>query len=206
MATVTPSWAYVWGRYLVGLLMSLGLATLLLAAILGVGAALHLTVAGYPTPELGAALALWSGMVLPATVVVSSLGFAVATLFPRLSTVVKVVLLVSWVVGAVVLPSVIFHDAADGPYPLPTAYSAWDPTSAVTARVLLNQQYKLDFGPQTALPATPEQFQQLLNSLANRMPDLSAWFAPHLLEAALSILLVGVVAFAFQRFRNTSGA
>jgi ABC-type transport system involved in multi-copper enzyme maturation permease subunit len=39
MTTAVPSWAYVWGRYLTGLLMSLGLAVLLLAAILAYGSA-----------------------------------------------------------------------------------------------------------------------------------------------------------------------
>jgi hypothetical protein len=144
-------------------------------------------------------------MVVPATILVSSVGFTIATLFPRLSTVIKVVLLVAWVVGVVVIPSLIFHNGTDGPYRLPTGYGAWDPTSAVTARVLLTQQYLLDFGPHTALPASPAQFQQLLDSFANKMPDFSTWLAPHLLEAALSILLVTVAAFGFQRFRNTSG-
>src|SRR5256884_3560350 len=37
MTTALPTWAYVWGRYLAGLVMSLGLALLLLASILGMG-------------------------------------------------------------------------------------------------------------------------------------------------------------------------
>src|SRR5260221_7399011 len=37
MATALPTWAYVWGRYLAGLVMSLGLALLLLTSILGMG-------------------------------------------------------------------------------------------------------------------------------------------------------------------------
>src|SRR5258708_3689039 len=41
MTTALPTWAYVWGRYLIGLLMSLRLPLLLLAAILGMGALLH---------------------------------------------------------------------------------------------------------------------------------------------------------------------
>ena len=94
MTTALPSWAYVWGRYLVGLLMSLGLATLLLVGILGTGIVLHLTVAGYPAPVIGITLLLWVGMVVPATMLVSSLSFAVVTLFPRLCILVKIVILV----------------------------------------------------------------------------------------------------------------
>jgi hypothetical protein len=85
---------------------------------------------------------------------------------------------------------------------LPTEYSPWDPTSAVTAHTLLLQHNVLDFGPQNPLPATPALFQQLLNSRANLTPDVSAWLAPHLIEAALSLVLVAVAALGFQRFRN----
>ena len=90
LTTALPTWAYVWGRYLVGLVMSLGLAVLLLVAILGMGGLLHLTVTDYPAPQIGTVLLLWVGMVLPATILVSSLGFALGTLLPRLSTLIKV--------------------------------------------------------------------------------------------------------------------
>lgn len=62
MTTALPIWAYVWGRYLAGLVMSLALALLLLASILGMGGFLHLTVADYPLPQIGAVLLLWVGM------------------------------------------------------------------------------------------------------------------------------------------------
>src|SRR5258708_36346767 len=53
MTTSLPNWAYVWGRYLAALVMSLGLAILLLAAILGLGWVRHLTDTSYPAPEIG---------------------------------------------------------------------------------------------------------------------------------------------------------
>jgi hypothetical protein len=34
------------------------------------------------------------------------------------------------------------------------------------------------------------------------MPDLAGWFAPHLLLAGASLVLVLVVAFAFKRSRD----
>ena len=203
MSTVVPGWAYVWGRYLIGLLMSLGLAVLLLAAILGVGTVQHLTVAGYPAPQPGAVLVLWSGMVLPATVLVSSLGFAIVTLFPRLSTLVKIVILVAWVVATLVMPGLIFQPSV--PTGLQTGYSAWDPTSMLTALTML-QRYQPNIDPQSAAAMGTAQFQSLLNTIANRAPDVSTWLAPHLIEAGLSLLLVAMAAFGFQRFRNTFGA
>jgi ABC-type transport system involved in multi-copper enzyme maturation permease subunit len=199
MSTALPSWAYVWGRYLTGLLMSLGLAVLLLVSILGVGTVLHVTVANYPAPELGTVLVLWVGMVVPATVLVCSLGFAIVTLFPRLSATAKVVILVAWVVGVLVLPGLIYPPS--GPGTLPTGYSAWDPTSAITANTLA-QHYQLNFSPQNPVPAASAQLQQVVNTIANKAPDVSTWLAPHLIEAALSLVLVAVAALGFQRFRN----
>lgn len=55
MTAPLPGWGYVWGRYLIGLLMSLGLAVMLLAAILGMGEVLHLT---NPVIEAGLSLGL----------------------------------------------------------------------------------------------------------------------------------------------------
>jgi ABC-type transport system involved in multi-copper enzyme maturation permease subunit len=201
MSTALPSWAYVWGRYLSGLLISLGLAVSLLVAILGIGTALHLTTPGYPPPELSTVLVLWGGMVVPATVLVSSVGFALVTLFPRLSALVKISILVAWVVGAVVLPSLFYRPL--GPNALPIGYSAWDPTSAIAASTL-QEHYQLKFSPQNPLPATTTQLQQVVNTIANKMPDLSTWLAPHLIEATLSLVLVAVAALGFQRFRNAA--
>jgi hypothetical protein len=66
MTTALPTWAYVWGRYLTCLLLSLGLAVLSLAAFLGMGWLLHLTVTDYTTPE--ALLARTAGSVWSVTV------------------------------------------------------------------------------------------------------------------------------------------
>jgi ABC-type transport system involved in multi-copper enzyme maturation permease subunit len=192
MTTALPSWAYVWGRYLAGLLMSLGLALLLLASILGMGWLLHLTVTDYPAPEIGTVLLLWVGMAVSATILVSSLGFALSTLLPRLSTLVKVVIMVAWIVGGLVIPL-----GLGGTTP-PTWYINWDPTSGITALGLL-PAYSINPGPSITSEA---QFQQFILTVENKMPDLAGWFAPHLLLAGLSLVLVLVVAFAFKRSRD----
>ncbi len=192
MTTALPSWAYVWGRYLAGLVMSLGLALLLLASILGMGWLLHLTVTDYPAPEIGTVLLLWVGMVVSATILVSSFGFALSTLLPRLSTLVKVVIMVAWIVGGLVIPL-----GLGGTTP-PTWYVNWDPTSGITALGLL-PSYSLALGPTITSEA---QLQQLILTVENKMPDLAGWFAPHLLLAGFSLVLVLIAALAFKRSRD----
>jgi len=192
MTTALPSWAYVWGRYLAGLVMSLGLALLLLASILGMGWLLHLTVTDYPAPEIGTVLLLWVGMVVSATILVSSFGFALSTLLPRLPTLVKVVIMVAWIVGGLVIPL-----GLGGTTP-PTWYVNWDPTSGITALGLL-PSYSLALGPTITSEA---QLQQLILTVENKMPDLAGWFAPHLLLAGFSLVLVLIAALAFKRSRD----
>jgi ABC-type transport system involved in multi-copper enzyme maturation permease subunit len=197
MTTALPTWAYVLGRYLAGLIIGLGMALLLLASILGMGGLLHLTDSTYPLPQPDAVLLLWVGMVLPATILVSSVGFALSTVFPRLSMLVKVVILVAWIIGALVIPTGLGNNT-----PPPTWYVNWDPTSAVTALGLL-PAYSIPLGPSIT---SETQLQQLLLSIENKMPDLGTWFVSHLLLAGLSLLLVVLAAFSFQRFRNAFGA
>ncbi len=193
MTTALPSWAYVWGRYLAGLLMSLALALLLLASILGMGWLLHLTVTDYPAPEIGTVLLLWVGMVVSATLLVSSFGFAFSTLLPRLSTLVKVVIMVAWIVGGLVIPL-----GLGGTTP-PAWYVNWDPTSGITALALL-PSYAITPGPTITSEA---QFQQFILTVENKMPDLAGWFAPHLLLGGAGLLLVLIAALAFRRSRET---
>ncbi len=201
MATALPTWAYVWGRYLIGLLVSLGLALLLLAAILGMGLLLHLTVPAYPLPPIGAVLLLWVGMVVPATVLVSSLSFALGTLLPRQANVVKIVILIAWIMGAVVIPP---SGSGDAPN-LPTWYVNWDPTSAATGHQMV-VNYQTAFQNQVQAATNAAQEQQILLAVENKAPDLAGWFTPHLLLGGLSLLLVALAAFGFRRFRNTFGS
>lgn len=196
MTTALPTWAYVWGRYLAGLVMSLGLALLLLVSLLGMGWFLHLTVADYPAPEIGAVLLLWTGIVLSATVLVSSFGFALSTLLPRLSMLVKVVIMVAWLVGALVVPLSMGGDTTLLP---PSWYVNWDPTSGITALGLL-PSYAIIPNPSIT---SETQFQQFILSVENKMPDIAGWFAPHLLLAGLSLVLVLLAALTFKRSRET---
>ena len=195
MTTALPTQAYVWGRYLMGLLVSLGLALLLLVAILGTGLLLHLTITDYPAPAIGNVLLLWVGMVVPATILLSSVSFALGTLLPRQSTLVKIVILVAWFIAALILPSEL-RDNTTAP---PAWYSAWDPTSAVTARGIISQ-YLVDL--KSVPPTSEAQVQQAMLTIENRLTDIGTWLVPHLVLAGLSLVLVVLAAFTFQRFRN----
>jgi ABC-type transport system involved in multi-copper enzyme maturation permease subunit len=194
MTTALPTWAYVWGRYLASLIIGLGLALLLFASILGMGGLLHLTDSTYPLPQPDAVLLLWVGMVLSATILVSSVGFAISTLLPRLSTLVKVMIPVVWIVGALVIPLGLGNTTTP-----PAWYVNWDPTSGITAPGLL-PAYSIHLGPAVTNEA---QLQQLILTVENKMPDLTGWFVPHLLLAGCSLALVLVAAFTFQRSRDT---
>ncbi len=201
MTTPLPKWAYIWGRYLMGLLVSLGLTLLLLAAILGIGVAQHAIMPDYPMPQVGAVLLLWGGMVVPATVLVSSLSFALGTLFSRRSTQVKVGILVAWIFGTVLLPDLVSRPHTS----LPAWYVDWDPTGRATA-MGMSAPYDTAFNALSKTATNPAQLQHLLDALANKMPDISFWLMPHLIETGCSFLLVVLAALAFRRFRTAFGA
>jgi hypothetical protein len=193
MTTALPTWAYVLGRYLASLIIGLGLALLLFASILGMGGLLHLTDSTYPLPQPDAVLLLWVGMVLSATILVSSVGFAMSTLWPRLSMLIKAVIMVGWLIGALVIP-LSFRDATS----LPGWYVDWDPTSGITALGLL-PAYHIGLNSSITNEA---QLLQFILSVENKMPDLAGWFVPHLGLSGFSLVLVLIAAFAFKRSRD----
>lgn len=155
---------------------------------------LHLTTTDYPAPEMGNLLLLWVGMVVSATILVSSIGFALSTLLPRLSTWVKVVIMVAWLVIAVVIPLNLQDGAVPSGWP-----GNWDPTSAITALGLLPAYA---FHPGQSI-TTEAQLQQLILSFENRMTPLAGWFVPHLGLSGVSLVFVLVAALAFKRSRGT---
>jgi ABC-type transport system involved in multi-copper enzyme maturation permease subunit len=200
MATALPTWAYVWGRYLIGLLISLALAGLALAAILVMGVFLHLTITDYPLPQLGPLLVIWVGLIASATALVSSLSFALGTVLPRLATLVKIAISVAWFVGSEI-PSIVFGDASHAAtFSLPAWYVQWDPTSEGIALGLFSK-YFTAFSNMKA--TSTAQTQHNLLTVENGLIDLGSWFASHLLLAGVSLVLVLVATLAFKRSRTT---
>ena len=202
MATALPTWAYVWGRYLAGLVMSLGLAGLVLTSILGMGWLLHLTITDYPLPEISNLMVIWIGMIAPATIVVSSLSFALGTVLPRLTTLVKIVILMGWFVGSEIISIVLGNASHAANFSLPAWYINWDPTSEGIALGLFNK-YMTDFSNLADKATSTAQTQHGLLTVENTLIDLGGWFAPHLLLAGVSLMLLLIVALAFKRSRNT---
>ncbi|HEU5199970.1 MAG TPA: ABC transporter permease, partial [Ktedonobacterales bacterium] len=196
MTTSVPSRTYVWGRYLTSLLISLGLAVLMLAGILIMDLLRHLAISTDPLPPIGKVLILWVGMIVPATILLSSASFALGTLLPRQSMLVKIVILLAWFIGVVFLPPFLARSGAP-----PAWYSSWDPTSAATASALL-VPYDSNFISQFQTATSAEQAQHILLTVENTLYSVGPWFVPHLIEALLSLLLVVLAAYTFQRFRN----
>jgi ABC-type transport system involved in multi-copper enzyme maturation permease subunit len=193
VTTSVPTWAYVWGRYLAVLATSLGLALLLLLALIAMGEILHLAIADYPAPVIGGALILWVGMVVPATVLVGGVGFALSTLAPRFSMLVKVVILVGWIVGALAIPLSMGRGANP-----PSWYVDWDPTSGITAIGLL-AAYAVNIGSSITGEVS---FQQFLLSVENRIPTTTGWLGPHLLLIVPALWLVLIASLGYRRCRD----
>jgi hypothetical protein len=156
------------------------------------GALLHLTTPLYPLPQIGAALLLWGGLIVPATVLVSGLSFSLGTVFPRRSTLVKIVIMVGWVACAEILPFSLKSSLFS------TWYSDWDPTGTVTAIKILTQ-YPFD---QLHTATSMAQFQQILLAQENMMPNIGGWFLPHLALAGIGLALAALASLCFRRFRN----
>jgi hypothetical protein len=195
MTTTLPTWAYVWGRYLVGLLLSMGLALLLLAAILVLGLGLHQTMPNYPTPQVGALLALWGVLVVPITLLVSSMSFAFATLLPRHAQLVKIGTLACWFVAAIALPAL--PDQTN----IPAWYTQWDPTGVVLSQVAVSQFHQA-LQQQLTGAVQSQSVLQVLVRLEQEVPDLGSWLAPHLIWAGLGVTLAVIAALSFNRFRH----
>ena len=129
---------------------------------------------------------------------VSSLSFALGTVFMRQSTLVKIVIMLAWFVGAFVLPNAAFRP---GNTTAPAWYVNWDPTSGATKFGLL-PQYQSAWQSQFATATSLAQAQRIFIAVENMVPGNLAWLAPHLILAAGSLLLVLLAALTFQRFRN----
>ncbi len=192
MTTTLPNWAYVWGRYLIGLLLSLGAALVLLAALLALGFVLPLVDATiFPAPQVGTIVTLWAVMIVPATILIVSLSFALGTWLPHRSTLVKIGVLLVWLAVAgvfVVLPD---NGTTTAPW-----YLLFDPTSNGRSVVVINQFRSIP--PPTSI----DQGWPFIYAVEQRLPDLGAWIATQVLWVGIGVAAVLLVALTFQRFRN----
>src|SRR5262249_4230843 len=151
--TPLPTWAYISGRYLANILLCLGLAVLLLLAICVTALAQHaLQPSIHAAPDLPGTVAVWAIIVLPPTIVLGSFSFALGTLWPRRSNVIKLGVLLTWFATGVMLPHymqyLVQQQAPKDKFALPwyVAYVRWDPTSSATELVVKGQFFHL-LGP-----------------------------------------------------------
>ncbi len=182
MTTPLPNWAYVGGRFLAVLSLSLGLASLLLIAYLGMGALLHAASAPYPMPGLKDSLAVWAVVVLPPTLLIAGVGFSLGTLWPHRARVIMLGLVMTWIL-LFVLGGVL----------------RFNPTSNV---MLVGFVPQLVQRVQAGLPTVPPDRQAAwIQQLQAELPDLTGWVLPHYGLACLGVLSVLGAAAGFRRFR-----
>jgi hypothetical protein len=206
MTTAIPSRAYVWGRYLSTLLLSVALACVMLLAIITVDGVRHLVHSDiYLIPDVPGIIALWAFIVLPATILLSSVAFMLGTLLPRLSTLIKLAIMLIWFVLANVTGRIVTQCqgcAYTGGAAAQRA--AWDPTGLA----LQNQQ---GYNVLTHQLATETQgFSQMaflahLHGMEQQLPDMSAWVIPHVTWALFGVVVVVLATPLFQRFRQAIG-
>jgi ABC-type transport system involved in multi-copper enzyme maturation permease subunit len=203
MTTPVPSWVYVTGRYLFCLLASVGLALLMLLAILLMGLTLHFTDRAYLVPQIDAAFSLWAVAILPMTVLISSLSFALGTLLPRHANLAALGTIVAWY-----LPTLVLLLIPTSGLQLPLWYKTWEPTNTgMSALLQSSYQSGMDTTIMHALSGQPtaadgQHVINALQGLEQKMPDLLPWLEPHLVWAGVGLALVLLVAFTFKRFRS----
>jgi ABC-type transport system involved in multi-copper enzyme maturation permease subunit len=195
MSSAIPTWAYVWGRYIAVMLMSLGLAFLVALDIIIVTLALHASQPDvYPALNLPAVLAIWAVIFLPSALLIGSVSFALGTLFPRQSTLVKLSMLLAWFICGWIVPHMLIQSG------LPSWVALWDPTSNGATYALTSQFFNTLTARTDGL--SQAAFLQQARALEQRVPDLSAWVFPRLAWVCLGLAMVSGAARSFRRFRN----
>jgi ABC-type transport system involved in multi-copper enzyme maturation permease subunit len=203
MTTSIPSRAYVWGRYLSALVLGVGLACVMLLALVSLAALRHLAQPDiYLTPDLPGIATLWALIVLPPTVLLSSISFALGTALPRRTAIVKLAVMVAWFISAQIAGRVITAcqqcAVASGE---PVRLAAWDPTSLALMNLQAPASLSRHLAGQTQA-LSDRAFLEYLHALEQQLPDMSPWLVPHVVWALVGIAIVLLATPAFRRFRN----
>lgn len=198
MATALPTWAYVWGRYMIALLLGLGLAVELLAAILVMGLALHLSLGGhdYPVPDVGPVFVFWAALALPTIVFISSASFMLGTLLPRRANLFKIGVMVGWFIWAMIFNASVFWNRVPDWY-----------VNSDLSGTFLGRSYDRSFAEMVKAAGTgptrsQAMLQRIFDTVQYQLPEFWSWLIPHLIWAAFGLVLVALAAISFKRFRN----
>ncbi len=198
MSAPLPSWAYIWGRYIARLLLSLCLTMVLLVALLLIGLILHHTQTDYPPPQLEVILMIWVVALVPTTILISSVSFVLGTMLQRHPHLVKMGMILGWLVCALILGAISPVVSED----TPSWYLIWEPTNIGMA-ALLEAPY-LYLGIRSSTPITDSVIFSALTNLEQQVPNLGPYILPHLIWIGLALALVGFLARSFKRFSNSS--
>jgi len=204
MSTPLPGWAYIWGRYLACLLVSMGIAVLLLVSLLLMGLILHLTQADYPLPQPAVIVLIWSVAFVPIAALISSVSFTLGTILQRHTQLAKFGMLLIWFIFAIVLPVI----PVGGSGQAPSWYLHWEPTN-IGMVVLLQAPY--DQGTTAIFESvtsgeSASTFRSSINNVEQQVPDLSQWILPHLAWVVVGLALVALAATTFKRYRTLANS
>lgn len=193
MATPVPTWAFVWGRFLAALVVSLGLSALLLVAMAVVGQIVHLTSPIFPAADPLDLAQDWGLLVLPASVLACAVGVVLGALWPRRAVTIETGALVVWLMLFVLAD---FFQTLFGP-----TFGYFNPTG-VPILVELIPRFIQEMQARVPPGANAAQINEIALRLEQVKPDLTPWVIPHLILVAISLGIVAMGALVFQRFRN----
>lgn len=210
MTTALPTRAYIWGRYFADMLIALGMACVYLVALVAVAVTLHLWAGGYyPAINVPGAVVFWAVLVLPPTILIGSLCFALGVLLPHRSTVIKAGAVFGWLCIGLLLQGFTYDKvrnspgfAVGNPPAWWRAYETWQPTntdsgSLFTAQFThhLNAIFK-------NLSLNQQAMQRQVETLQGQLPDLNSFMLAHLVWIVFGLAAVAFSSLAFRRFRN----
>jgi hypothetical protein len=219
MTTAVPSWAFIWGRYLARMLIALGMAVVYLLAIMAMAVELHLAqpvasaeVGGpyvNPVLDVPGAIAIWAVIVLPPVILLGSVSFALGILLPQRSNLLKSGLVFAWFAGGLFLPAYLFAQVRNltafsqgNPPAWWTAYQSWTPITSDAGHLFMEQLLRRLYAIVRNAALSDQAVQQQTHALSQQMPDLTPFLWPHLVGAAVCLVLVWGASLTFQRFRN----
>ncbi|HEV2659716.1 MAG TPA: hypothetical protein VGU68_03905, partial [Ktedonobacteraceae bacterium] len=207
MSTPTPTWAYIWGRYLAGVCIGLAMSLVLLVAVPLVGYAMHAGLPlgqyqdvpgyaqlGYPAPNIGVIVGVWALFVLPTILLLTALGFVVGTLLPKYGNVLKLLLCAGWA-AYMFFGTKVFE--------LSSVTANWELTTGALQGVLVKQAQTL-YHSNVNGGTSMLQRVHIVRSIEQQVPDMLPWILPHLLYAGIALLCVYYLARSFQRFAGVT--
>lgn len=191
LSTQVSNHAYVWGRFLAGCVLLVGLS--LVAQIGTVGAHLALALSAPEAFDAPPWLAYGLAWIFNApihTVFVAAGAFALATPQPRMARAIVIGLVLAWwMISVGGLTGMV-----------PPAAAAWLPIPREIATMLYGY-YQARYLEALGATTNPQEALQIARAVGRSLPDLRPWLG-QLLYPPAALALVEVTARSFDRFRG----